>query len=165
MLAPMAVLAVGALVAGLALGPTGYLAHYVEETPGMHHSEHREPLWILVTSALIGIVGIAIGYRLSKLDPSSSLLKDQAVADWGRNRLYIDWMYDRIVVEPMEWFARLCGWLDGVVDHCVRLVADGPRWVGLAGQRFQTGRIPTYSFITAIGIAALAIWIVTRNTW
>ena len=165
MLAHMAVLAVGAVIAGMALGPTGWLAHYIEETPGMHHSEHREPLWILATSALIAVVGIAIGYRLSKLDPSTSFLKDKAFADWGRNRLYIDWLYDRIVVAPLEWFARFCGWLDGVVDHCVRLVADGPRWVGLAGQRFQTGRIPTYSFITAIGIAALAIWIVTRNTW
>ncbi|MFO0014052.1 MAG: NADH-quinone oxidoreductase subunit L [Planctomycetota bacterium] len=165
MLAPMAVLAVGAVVVGVALGPTGLLERYVTETPGFHHSEHHEPTWILIASALIAVAGAVIGYRLSKLDPHTSWLRNLAVADWGRNRLYIDWFFERVFVAPMEWFARLCRWFDGVVDGLVRVVADSPRWLGLAGQRLQTGRIPTYSFITAIGIAALAIWIVTRSNW
>jgi hypothetical protein len=65
----------------------------------------------------------------------------------------------------MEWFAGVCGWLDRFVDAFIQVVADSPRWLGLAGQRLQTGRVPTYSFFTAIGIAALAIWIVTRSHW
>ena len=165
MLMPMAVLAVGAVFVGMALGPTGILQDYVTKSYGLHESEHHEPLWILVASALIGIAGVLFGYRVSRLAPSTSVKSGFSFSDWGRNRLYIDWLYERIIVAPMEWFAQLCGWVDGVVDGLVQFVADSPRWLGLAGQRLQTGRLPTYSFITAMGIAAIAIWIVTRSHW
>jgi len=165
MLMPMAVLALGALSVGLLLGPTGWLDGYITETPYLHHGEHSEPLWILVASALLALGGVALGYRMSKLGTSASPINGLAFVEWGRNRLYIDWFYERAIVAPMEWFAGVCGWLDRFVDAFVRVVADSPRWLGLAGQRLQTGRVPTYSFFTAIGIAALAIWIVTRSHW
>jgi NADH-quinone oxidoreductase subunit L len=165
MLMPMAVLALGALSVGLLLGPTGWLGGYITETPYLHHGEHSEPLWILVASALLALGGVALGYRMSKLGTSASPINGLAFVYWGRNRLYIDWFYERVIVAPMEWFAGVCGWLDRFVDAFIQVVADSPRWLGLAGQRLQTGRVPTYSFFTAIGIAALAIWIVTRSHW
>jgi NADH-quinone oxidoreductase subunit L len=84
----------------------------------------------------------------------------------GRNRLYIDWLYTRLFVEPMEWFASLCAWFDrNLIDGVVHAVAATPRMMGTLGQRVQTGRVPAYSFLTAIAIAAVAIWVVTRSTW
>ncbi len=165
MLAPMAVLAVGALGVGALLGPTGRISEYVSLTPWLHHHEHHEPMWLLATSSLIAIAGVFLGYGLSRRAPSSDgLLK--LVADFGRNRLYIDWLYERIVVEPMLWVGRVLTWFDTtIIGSLTEMVAGLPRVLGLAGQRIQTGRIPAYSFLTAVGIAAVAIWIVTRANW
>jgi NADH:ubiquinone oxidoreductase subunit 5 (subunit L)/multisubunit Na+/H+ antiporter MnhA subunit len=88
------------------------------------------------------------------------------LAEIGRNRLYIDWFYQRTFVAPVEWLARLSGWFDRtVVDGAIQFVSGLPRLAGMLGQRTQTGRIPTYSYLTAIGIAAVAIWVVTRTNW
>jgi NADH-quinone oxidoreductase subunit L len=165
MLVPMAVLAVGAVVVGGLLGPTGRINDYVSKTPLLHHHEHHEPMWLLVTSSLIAIAGVVAGYGLSRRSPSTDgLLK--AIADFGKNRLYIDWLYTRLIVEPMLWVSRLLEWFDTqVVGAITEAVAGLPRVLGLAGQRVQTGRIPSYSFLTAVGIAAVAIWIVTRANW
>jgi NADH-quinone oxidoreductase subunit L len=165
MLVPMAVLAVGAVFVGILLGPTGWIGDYVTETPGLHHSEHHEPLWIMVGSAIIAAAGVFLGYTLVQRAPSTSHSTGFSFAEWGRNRLYIDWLYERTIVAPMEWIARLCGWFDRVIDSMILFASSLPRAIGLAGQRMQTGRIPTYSFVTALGIAALAIWVVTRTNW
>ena len=84
-------------------------------------------------------------------------------ADFGRNRLYIDWLYNFAIVKPIEWFADLLGWFDTVViDGLAMQIASVPRLFGLLGQRVQNGRLPGYTYVTAIGIAALALWIATR---
>jgi NADH:ubiquinone oxidoreductase subunit 5 (subunit L)/multisubunit Na+/H+ antiporter MnhA subunit len=164
-LAPMAVLAVGAVLVGVLLGPTHWIAKYLEQTPAlMSHGEHHESLWVMVASAFLAVVGIAIGYALSKVQPSTETSTAWAAfADFGRNRLYIDWLYSVAIVAPLEWFAKLLGWFDtNVIDSVAMQIATVPRLFGMLGQRIQNGRVPGYSYITAVGIAALAVWIATR---
>ena len=167
MLAPMAVLAVGAIGVGILLGPTHWILDYITQTPLMEHAEHHEPIWLLVLSALIAAAGCFVGYVLSKREPSTN--PDSLatrVADFGSNRLYIDWLYGVAIVQPLEWFANLLGWFDtNIIAGVTGWVANLPRWIGMVGQRVQTGRIPAYSYLTAVGIAAVAIWIVTRTNW
>jgi len=165
MLVPMVVLAVGATLAGLLLGPTGAIAKYLEQTPAlMSHSEHHEQYWVMILSGILAVVGIGIGYALSKVEPSTSNSSVwTSFAEFGRNRLYIDWLYNAAIVAPLEWFARILGWFDtNVIDSLAMQIASVPRIFGLVGQRFQNGRVPGYSFITAVGIAAVAVWIATR---
>ncbi len=164
MLAPMAVLAVGAVLAGGLLGPTGAISSYLQESFEAGHSEHHEELWVMAASAVLALAGIAIGYALSKMGPSTASAGAMAtLADFGRNRLYIDWLYNVAIVAPMEWFASILGWLDeNVIDGLAMRVASLPRLFGLIGQRVQNGRIPGYTYMTAFGIAALAVWIATR---
>lgn len=165
MLSPMLVLAIGAVVAGLALGPTHVLGNYLGQTPALHaHSEHHEELWVMVVSGILAVVGIGIGYGLSKVGPSTASSGAWvAFADFGRNRLYIDWVFNFLLVAPLEWFSRLLSWFDtNVVDSLAMQIASVPRLFGLLGQRVQNGRLPGYSYITAVGIAALAVWIATR---
>jgi NADH-quinone oxidoreductase subunit L len=161
MLAPMAVLAVGAVVVGIALGPTHAIAKYLEQTPALaSHSEHHEELWVMLASAVLAAAGIFIGYFLSKKAPSTTT---SAFVDFGRNRLYIDWLYNKAIVGPAEAFASLLGWLDEhILDALAMQIASVPRLFGLLGQRVQNGRVPGYTYITAVGIAALAVWIATR---
>jgi NADH-quinone oxidoreductase subunit L len=164
MLAPMAVLAVGAIFAGGLLGPTGAISSYLQQSFEAGHGEHHEELWVMAASALLAIVGIAIGYALSKTGPSTATTGVLvALADFGRNRLYIDWVYNVAIVAPLEWFASLLGWFDeNVVDGLAMRIASLPRLFGLIGQRVQNGRVPGYTYMTAFGIAALAVWIATR---
>lgn len=164
MLAPMAVLAVGAVVAGGLLGPTGAISSYLQASFEAGHGEHHEEFWVMAASALLAVVGIAIGYALSKKGPSTATAGAAvAFADFGRNRLYIEWLYSVAIVAPMEWFANLLGWFDeNVVDGLAMRIASLPRLFGLIGQRVQNGRVPGYTYMTAFGIAAVAVWIATR---
>lgn len=166
MLAPMAVLAVGAVFVGMLLGPTGAVSNYVTQTPLMHHHEHHEPMWVMVASAIIAAAGVFVGYVLSKPSHAPQGSAMAKVAEFGRNRLYIDWLYSVAIVRPLEWFGRFLAWFDGaVIESCTSTIAGLPRVVGLVGQRVQTGRIPAYSYLTAVGIAAVAIWIVMQTNW
>jgi len=165
MLAPMAILAVGAISVGMLLGPTHGIANYLHETNELSsHAEHHEELWVMIASSLLAVIGIGIGYALSKPGPStatSGLMV--AFADFGRNRLYIDWLYSVAIVAPLEWFSRVLSWFDEkVLDGLAMRVASLPRLFGLIGQRVQNGRVPGYTYITAVGIAAAALWIATR---
>lgn len=165
MIAPMCVLAVGAVVVGMALGPTHWIANYIQQTPVLEaHSEHHEEIWVMIASAILSFVGIGIGYWLSLRAPSVATSGFAvAFADFGRNRLYIDWLYSKLIVVPLEWFAGILGWFDNnVVDWLAMNIATLPRLFGLLGQRVQTGRLPSYTYLTAIGIAAVAVWIATR---
>jgi NADH-quinone oxidoreductase subunit L len=165
MLVPMVILAIGATLAGLLLGPTGVIAKYLEQTPAlMSHGEHHEQYWVMVLSGILAVVGIGIGYALSKVEPSIATSNAWAsFVDFGRNRLYIDWLYNTAFVVPLEWFARILGWFDtNILDSLAMQIASVPRLFGLMGQRVQNGRVPGYSFITAVGIAAVAVWIATR---
>jgi len=165
MIVPMAILAVGALLAGAILGPTGKISEYISKTPLLHHHEHSEPMWLLVASSIIALAGIFVGYTISHRAPATDgILK--SVADFGKNRLYIDWLYNVAIVEPMLSVARFLEWIDSnIIGAATDAVAGLPRLLGLVGQRVQTGRVPTYSLLTAVGIAAVAIWIVTRASW
>ena len=164
MLAPMVVLAVGAVLAGGLLGPTGAISSYLQESFEVGHGEHHEEIWVMAASALLAVVGIVIGYALSKKGPSTATTGAVvAFGDFGRNRLYIDWLYSVAIVAPMEWFANLLGWFDvNVIDGLAMRIASLPRLFGLIGQRVQNGRVPGYTYMTAFGIAAVAVWIATR---
>jgi NADH-quinone oxidoreductase subunit L len=165
MLSPMVILAVGAVLAGVVLGPTHAMGNYLGQTPALEaHGEHKEEMWVMFASGILAVLGIGIGYLLSKKGPSTATSGAWvSFADLGRNRLYIDWLYSTVIVAPMEWFASLLDWFDThVVDSLAMQIASVPRLFGLLGQRVQNGRVPGYTYITAVGIAALAVWIATR---
>jgi NADH-quinone oxidoreductase subunit L len=165
MLSPMLVLAIGAVIVGMLLGPTQGIGKYLGQTPALaSHGEHHEEMWVMIASSVLAVAGIGIGYWLSTLQPSRVTKGAwESFADFGRNRLYIDWMYNAAIVAPLEWFAGVLNWFDTVVvDGFAMWIASVPRLFGLLGQRVQNGRLPGYTYITAIGIAALAVWIATR---
>jgi NADH:ubiquinone oxidoreductase subunit 5 (subunit L)/multisubunit Na+/H+ antiporter MnhA subunit len=93
----------------------------------------------------------------------NSFASSGLMANIGKNRLYIDWAYSKFIVLPLEFFAGLLAWKDvHIIDSLATRIASIPRVVGLVGQRYQNGRVPTYTFLTAVGVAAVAIWIISR---
>ncbi len=168
MLVPMYILAVGAIVSGAILGPTGWILKYIAKTPLLPelHGEHHEPIWILVASSIVAVVGIAIGRVLASKSsapvPANSVRA--TLADIGGNRFYIDWLYNTCIVKPLLWKSRLMSGFDsGVVDSLTIAVAKIPTGVGLALRRFQGGLVPSYAYLTAIGLVGLALWVLVSN--
>ncbi len=165
MLSPMIVLAIGASLVGLILGYGNGIGIYLSQTPGLaSHAEHHEELWVMGLSSLLAIAGIGIGYVTAQRGPSTQTAGAWVTfSDFGKNRLYIDWLYDVSIVKPMELVARGLSWFDGLVDMIVLQLAAVPQLIGLLSQRLQNGRVPSYALITAIGIAAAALWIATHK--
>jgi NADH-quinone oxidoreductase subunit L len=167
MLLPLYVLAVGAVVAGIALGPTGLILDYLAGTPFMPslHGEHHESIWVMLSSAVIAIVGGMIGYRLSSASVSTSTRETAGTwfADFARQRLYIDTIYNVLIVTPMMWVGQILSGFDRyVVDGMVINAAKLPAGAGLMMRRVQTGLVSSYAFLTMLGVAALALWIVLQ---
>jgi len=112
-------------------------------------------------------VGVGIGFKLAQASTSTSKAVSNdfvlAIADFGRNRLYIDAIYQALIVTPAEWFAKWLGWFDEtIVNGLTQLIGQLPGFAGLMLKRFQTGMVSSYAMVTACGIAALALWIATQ---
>jgi NADH-quinone oxidoreductase subunit L len=165
MLGPMYVLAVGAVISGVLLGPTGWILHYIAKTPLLPdlHGEHHEPIWVLVASSIVAVIGVLIGRVLAtaKAIPAGSVRA--GLADFGLNRFYVDWLYDAVLVKPLLWKSRLMSGFDsGIVDGLTGLVAKTPTGLGLFLRKVQSGLVPSYAYLSAVGLIVLALWIVWK---
>lgn len=167
MLAPMYVLAVGAVFSGVLLGPTGFILNYIAQTPNLPelHGEHHEATWVLLASGAIACIGILIGYQLAQksYNPSTARNVFSPIADFGRNRLYIDSIYDLVIVKPLVWFGKVLAWFDDyIVDGITMGIAAIPRQTGLILRKAQTGVVSSYAMVTAFGVVLLALWIALK---
>jgi NADH-quinone oxidoreductase subunit L len=86
----------------------------------------------------------------------------RALAD----KLYVDELYDRIIVKPLWGFAR---GLWRVVDVTIidGLLVNGPAQlvaaIGSAARRFQNGDVQRYAAVTALGVAILVYVFLVRG--
>ncbi len=121
MLWPMAVLAVGSLVLGAALGPTGRLEHYFEHVPYLPAAGHGEhDMFMLIISSLIAIAGVGFAWWTVAIRLNSAALGSpvEAIAKAGVNRFYLDEIYSVLVVKPLEGISRMVAALDvGLIDE------------------------------------------------
>jgi NADH-quinone oxidoreductase subunit L len=82
------------------------------------------------------------------------------------NKLYVDDLYERLIVRPLWAFARGT-WrvvdatlIDGLfVNGTAQLVA----WAGSMARRFQNGDVQRYAAVTALGVAALVYLFLARG--
>jgi NADH-quinone oxidoreductase subunit L len=164
MLAPLYVLAVGAVIAGGLLGPTSWMLDYIAGTPLLPelHGSHHEPWWLLISSGVLAIVGILIGRQLGTA-PWPTTAPANPLAEFGRNRLYIDALYQATIVAPLLWLSHAVSGFDRtVVDGLTVGVARLPAGIGLMLRPLQTGMVPSYASFTALGMVALAVWMMWR---
>ncbi len=170
MLAPLYVLAIGAVFAGMVgygwfVGDGraafwGASIKVLPENDSVEHA-HHVALWVKLLPTLVGLAGIAGAWWFYVKNPA---LPGQVVAaNWQihrflYNKWYFDELYDWLFVRP----ARIIGyalWKGGdgaVIDG---LGPDGVAGVtrGLAAQasRLQTGYLYHYAFAMLIGVVVL----------
>ena len=169
MLVPLALLAFGAVTAGLlfheqVIGPdwrafwgdsiqvlnTNTVLGDIEHVPGIIH----------LAPSLVGLLGIAWAYWWYMLRPALPARAAERFPAGYRfllNKWYFDELYGALVVRPYQVLARAL-WhvgdttiIDGIPNGVAALTAGGSSQV----VRIQTGSIAVYAFVMLIGLVAL----------
>jgi NADH-quinone oxidoreductase subunit L len=171
MLAPLYVLAAGAVVAGLLLnglfvgdGRAAFWGASIFVLPDHDTIEaaHHVPLWVKALPTLVGLLGIGGAYMFYISNPEMPARTVEAFRSiylFLYNKWYFDELYDRLFVRPAFWIGRML-WKGGdgaVIDG---LGPDGiaATTINLARRagRLQTGYVYHYAFAMLIGVVILA---------
>ena len=176
MVAPMAVLGLGAVVIGYIINPqwinflgvpihwvTGFVADGLHvATGGEGHAKLPDFSWpmagVSTAAAAVGaLAGLAV-YGLRR-DPTREPLRILGpVHTLLTQKYYVDVLYENLIVRRSFYrvFAALANWLDRrLVDGIVDLVGWFFRNIGSAVARLQTGQVQAYG--TAIALGSLLI--------
>jgi NADH-quinone oxidoreductase subunit L len=169
MLAPLVVLAIGAVVAGKLLdttfigeglqafwhgsifnGPNNHVLAGIEQVPG----------WVELSPLVVGLAGIALAYVMyiaNPLLPRRLAGAFPGVYQFLLNKWYFDELYDRIFVQPALrlahslWQVGDATLIDGVPNGLATLATDSSQQV----VKLQTGNLAAYAFSMLIGVVAL----------
>jgi NADH-quinone oxidoreductase subunit L len=176
MLAPLAVLAVGALFAGAIFDywfvgndAHGFWRSAIAFASGRNAGEENIPTWVEFGPFVATLLGFAIAYYYYILHPA---LPEKMAARRGLlylflyNKWYFDELYDFLFVRPSLWLGRVL-WkvgdgriIDGLgPDGIAARVLDATR----GAVRIQTGYVYHYAFAMLIGVVALATWFIATG--
>jgi NADH-quinone oxidoreductase subunit L len=173
MLIPLALLAIGAIAAGLPFlslftgsGVEGFFRESLKFGASNHVLETMESLPFLIKLAptVMMLIGWAVAWYFYVVRPDIPvrLAQEQPVLyRFLLNKWYFDEIYDALLVRPAMWLGRLF-WKggDGFIidgfgpDGVSARVLDVTRNV----IRLQTGYLYHYAFAMLIGVAAMITW-------
>jgi NADH-quinone oxidoreductase subunit L len=173
MLVPLAMLAVGALLAGLAFhevfighdyGTFWKSALFTAQGNDILEAIHHVPAWVVWSPAVMMALGFALAYYLyirHPEKPAQIAAQHPILYRLLLNKWYFDEIYDRVFVRPAMWIGRFFWkrgdvWLiDGFGPNGVsaRVVDVTDRVV-----RIQSGYVYHYAFVMLVGVAALVTW-------
>ncbi|MFN0135676.1 MAG: NADH-quinone oxidoreductase subunit L [Phycisphaerae bacterium] len=174
MLAPLCVLAFGAVFAGYlgvaikagatsflgVLYPHGYFHHYLHGST-IHVGPHGEGgAWVMYLSIGLGLGGIALAYlrygNAPQDEPDRKVLGP--LWDLWNAKYYVDELFDRIFVRPLRGLGEGCLGTDRFgINGVIAIVASIPLGLGLALRSMQQGALQTYAGAMVIGIGVLAL--------
>ena len=177
MLAPMMVLAVGAVISG-ALLFTPFVGEHSAEfwgktiliLPGHDALEaaHHVPLWVKASPLVVGLIGIALAtylYLMRTELPAKIAAAFRPVYLFFLNKWYFDELYDALFVKPAFKIGRGL-WLGGDKAMIDGIGPDGiaSTTVSLSrgASRLQTGYVYHYAFAMLIGVVILVSWYLLR---
>ncbi|MBX9678772.1 MAG: NADH-quinone oxidoreductase subunit L [Gemmataceae bacterium] len=176
MLWPLRILAIGALLVGIVLGPTHLFAHFLERnwvnTPdgfpvSMRTDEAPHPnLILMIGSGIFALAGIGLAYLAYVKNPKMPAeMMNSAKRMYGlsRNKFYLDEIFAAVFVRPLQAFAHLCRVIDQmVVDGVVDLVGQFPSMIGAAIRPVQNGLVQFYALLMALGVAGYLLAVLVR---
>ncbi|RXF74708.1 NADH-quinone oxidoreductase subunit L [Hansschlegelia zhihuaiae] len=178
MLAPLFILAAGALLAGLVFHGV-FIGHeekefwreaiFRSEANEIIHHMHEVPFWVVASPFVMMVVGFAVAWMfyIRRPDLPARLARSQElIYDFLLNKWYFDELYDLIFVRPAKAIGRFL-WKTGDGRIIDGLGPDGvsARVINVTNQvvRLQTGYLYHYAFAMLIGVAALFTWFMVRG--
>ena len=169
MLVPLAVLAIGAVLAGLVFA-RWFIGHDYKEFwakslfEGQHnhimHALHDVPEWVALSPTIAMIAGFGIAwlyYVKAPWLPEATARAFRPVYLFLVNKWYFDELYDLLLVRPAKRLGRLL-WKGGdgaAIDGTIHATARGVMWTTGRAVRLQTGYVYHYAFAMLIGVALL----------
>lgn len=164
MAGPLYLLAAGAILVGIALGPTHLYAHYLHQTPGVPGAPaHPMDFLMMGLSTIIALAGIGAAYMAYGRGQTAPA-PEAALSPWASfsyNGLYLDQLYLALVVGPLRNLAGVSALFDRrVIDGVVDGVAKVPTLAGAILRPFQNGLVQNYAFIMLLGLTACLMWVV-----
>lgn len=159
---PLRILAVCALGVGFAFGPTHLFAEYLHHTPGHAAVESHGLHWdIMVLSAIVGVVGIALAwlfYVRSPGIPESIARRFDPLYTLSLNKFYLDDILYGLVVAPIRFVAWFSSWFDkAVVDRIVDGVGGVPLVLSRVPVFVHNGLVSTYTLVMLGGVAVCVL--------
>ncbi|MCS7015576.1 MAG: NADH-quinone oxidoreductase subunit L [Gemmatales bacterium] len=169
MLIPVMILALGSVLAGIILEPTGYFRAYIHLSepfgkPMVSESEHGEGMWI-ISSVLLAMAGIGIAFWLYAV-PRHPI--GEVPTRWGilytlgANKFFIEEIYQLMAVRPIEMLAWLAGWLDRIIDGLVDFVGWLIWWIGRGLRPMQNGQVQFYALAIILALAIFSLVLISR---
>jgi NADH-quinone oxidoreductase subunit L len=166
MTVPLAILAVGALLAGYVNAEpfTHGLGDFLYKTDHLATAYHPEAtpyalLWSL--SILAAVAGIGGAWWVYVREPPAAArlaARFPVVYELSHDKLYVDELYDKFIVQPLIGFARFCRIIDlHVVDSLVDLVGQIPRLFGALFQPVQNGLVQFYALAMVLGLTVFLL--------
>jgi NADH-quinone oxidoreductase subunit L len=171
MQAPLVVLAIGALFAGLVLAatPEGRLATFLEPVLGPIVEGHAGPSTgvLVAISVVVTLLGIGIAWRLYRPSQVERWVsfpeREPGMAGVLGHAFYLDDLYAWIVsavglrgAAALEWFDRTV--VDGAVNGVGRLAV----WAAGLAPIWQSGKVRRYALSFLAGGVALLVFAVVR---
>ncbi|HEX2204771.1 MAG TPA: NADH-quinone oxidoreductase subunit L [Longimicrobium sp.] len=160
---------IGPLFNALAIGGDASLHHWLhpvlagsedvirENVPNIAEPHHSA--LPIVLAIVVGIGGLLAAWLLTSPRARRIGTADAEPAYRGTpekvlyNKWYIDEIYDRAVVRPVEGLSRAFARFDmGVIDGLVDFTGRVSQTLGLFLGRLQTGQVNTYAFVLVVGV-------------
>jgi NADH-quinone oxidoreductase subunit L len=176
MLAPLVLLAIGALVAGFAAkdffigegyGAFWRSALFTKPDNRILEEAHHAPAWIAALPTVMMVLGFAVAwlsYIAFPETPKTVMRMFKPIHAFLYNKWYFDELYDFIFVRPMKWLSRMLWKVgDGLVIDGLGPDGISARVIDITNRvvRLQTGFVYHYAFVMLVGIAL----IVTYFAW
>jgi len=167
---PLAVLAVGAVGAGLAIqtSPEGTLSAFLEPVVGAVPLGEGMALAALITIAVVvAVAALALAwlvYASGRVDPFALRARLEPMATAAERGWYVDRAYDVAIVQPAKAFAQLTGDVvdTRIIDGAVNGVGGVVKRVAAGGRLVQTGAVRTYALVLFAGVVVVLGFIGVR---
>jgi NADH-quinone oxidoreductase subunit L len=172
MLVPIALLALGALVAGqlfhaIFVDPERapeFWHQSVAFSQHRAHAAHESPLWVKLSPTIAMLLGLWIAwnnYIRNPAAPGRFVAMFPAIHKFVANKWYFDELYDFLFVRPALWLGRLF-WHGGDEKTIDRFGPHGAAYaVGIGNRittRFQSGYLYSYALVMLLGLIGAATW-------
>ncbi len=159
---PLRILALCALLVGLAVGPTHWFADYLHHSSGLAEAgAHGLHVGLMVTSGVIALAGIGLAWWFYVRSPQLPGQIAAAIAPLyaaSRNKFYFDEIYGALVVAPLRALAWLSDWADRrLIDPLVDALATIPRQLSRVPLRMHHGLVPAYALMMWAGLIACVL--------
>lgn len=179
MIIPLAVLALGSIVAGMVWYTSFFGGHgepeawfngaiYSHHDHHVLHAAHKVPTWVKLSPFIAMICGLALAYIMYIRSPEApaKLVKQQtSLHQFLLNKWYIDEIFNFLFVAPALWLGRFL-WKRGdqkTIDGAINGIALGlvPRMTSRLNG-WQNGLIYTYALAMIVGIGLCLGWLAIR---